>query len=191
MVRIAPRRSHEHTVANLLFSADGKRLRTESMDNTIREWDVATGLCLRVVKGGRFLEGFEGEDQSPWDARVVEAHETLFEYLPASNFAGVFPFMLAKATTIQDGRIWAGVGDRNIYLVKIEPRTFRPIEAPARDSTGASAMPLEALGGGGSVYDHLASQAQLFEANGELLKGRQALEEQEILLRSLSEGVQL
>lgn len=184
-------RRHAHTITSILFSADGKRLVTESMDNTIREWDAATGLCLRIVKGGRFVEGFSVQDPSPWGARVAEAHETLFEYLPASHVVGAFPFMLAKATTTQGGRTWAGVGERNIYLIRIETETSHWLEPPARGSTAAPSVLLLARGGSGSACDRLASQAQLFEANGELLKGREALEEQEILLRSVSDGVEL
>jgi WD40 repeat protein len=183
-------RSHAHIVTSILFSSDSKRLLTESMDNTIREWDAATGLCLRIVNGGRFIEGFSVQDLSPWGARVAEAHETLFECLPACHVAGAFPFMLAKATTAQAGRIWAGVGERNIYLVRIETETSDWLKPPAKSSTAAPSV-LLSVHRGGSACDRLASQAQLFEANGELLKGREALEEQEILLRSLSNWVEL
>jgi WD40 repeat protein/serine/threonine protein kinase len=44
-------RGHTHQVTGLAFSPDGKRLATSSADNTLKLWDLATGLELLTFAG--------------------------------------------------------------------------------------------------------------------------------------------
>ena len=39
-------------VTQIAFSADGQRLASSSMDNTVRLWDTVTGECLKTFRGG-------------------------------------------------------------------------------------------------------------------------------------------
>jgi WD40 repeat protein len=43
-------RGHTGIVAVVRFSPDGRRLYSGSLDETIREWDVATGACVRILR---------------------------------------------------------------------------------------------------------------------------------------------
>jgi WD40 repeat protein len=43
-------RGHSNAIEMVRFSPDGRRLYSASRDETIREWDVATGLCLRILR---------------------------------------------------------------------------------------------------------------------------------------------
>ncbi|KAK9475040.1 WD40-repeat-containing domain protein [Dipodascopsis tothii] len=42
---------HEHSVSAVRFSADGRQLVSGSRDASVRVWDVASGVCARVVAG--------------------------------------------------------------------------------------------------------------------------------------------
>jgi WD40 repeat protein len=43
-------RGHSNAVEMVRFSPDGRRLYSASKDETIREWDVARGACLRILR---------------------------------------------------------------------------------------------------------------------------------------------
>jgi WD40 repeat protein len=43
-------RGHSNAVEMVRFSPNGRRLYSASKDETIREWDVATGACLRTLR---------------------------------------------------------------------------------------------------------------------------------------------
>jgi len=43
-------RGHSNGVEMVRFSPDGRRLYSASRDETIREWDVARGACLRTLR---------------------------------------------------------------------------------------------------------------------------------------------
>ena len=43
-------RGHSNAIEMVRFSPDGRRLYSASMDETIREWDVATGACMRILR---------------------------------------------------------------------------------------------------------------------------------------------
>jgi WD40 repeat protein len=43
-------RGHSNAIEMVRFSPDGRRLYSASKDETIREWDVATGACTRILR---------------------------------------------------------------------------------------------------------------------------------------------
>jgi WD40 repeat protein len=43
-------RGHSNAIEMVRFSPDGRRLYSASKGETIREWDVATGACLRILR---------------------------------------------------------------------------------------------------------------------------------------------
>jgi hypothetical protein len=43
--------AYKATISSYAFSPDGKRILTAANDNTVRLWDMETGLCLRVLGG--------------------------------------------------------------------------------------------------------------------------------------------
>jgi WD40 repeat protein len=43
-------RGHSNAVEMVRFSPDGRRIYSARKDETIREWDVATGACLRILR---------------------------------------------------------------------------------------------------------------------------------------------
>jgi WD40 repeat protein len=44
-------------IASVIFSADSQILLSGSFDRTIKMWDVATGRCIKTVRGDRLYEG--------------------------------------------------------------------------------------------------------------------------------------
>jgi WD40 repeat protein len=62
---------HTRVVAMVRFSPDGRRLYSASMDETIREWDVATGVCAGAT--GRGAVRRDEHHRCDWDQRGAES----------------------------------------------------------------------------------------------------------------------
>ena len=52
-------RSHSNAVEMVRFSLDGGRLYSASKDETIREWDVATSACTRILRAEEPYAGMD------------------------------------------------------------------------------------------------------------------------------------
>jgi WD40 repeat protein len=52
-------RGHSNAIEMVGFSPDGRRLYSAIKDETIREWDVATGACRRILRSERLYAGLD------------------------------------------------------------------------------------------------------------------------------------
>jgi WD40 repeat protein len=70
---------HLSKVSSAVYSNDGKRILSASWDNSIREWDTATGQCLRTLRGHTNLVSsalYSSDDKkilsASWDNTIKE-----------------------------------------------------------------------------------------------------------------------
>jgi WD40 repeat protein len=119
-------RGHSTVIGSVAFSPDGKILASDSLDKTIRLWDIATGKALQVLTGrdsgaacsvafspdGKALASVgQNREVVLWDVATGKKVRALPE---ASS-----PESSTKITTLAfspDGKLVAGAGDHNIKL---------------------------------------------------------------------------
>jgi WD40 repeat protein len=53
---------HANEVWSVTWSLDGQTLVSGSTDETIKFWDVETGVCIKTFKSGRLYEGMNIKD---------------------------------------------------------------------------------------------------------------------------------
>ncbi len=55
-------RGHSNAIEMVRFSPDGRRLYSASKDETVREWDVAKGACVRILRAAGPYTGLDITD---------------------------------------------------------------------------------------------------------------------------------
>jgi WD40 repeat protein len=52
-------RGHSNAIEMVRFSPDGRRLYSASKDETVREWDLATGVCVQILRAAGPYAGLD------------------------------------------------------------------------------------------------------------------------------------
>ena len=58
-LKLMPPLGHNRTVHKVLFSPDGKKIITGSMDNTVKIWDTETGKLLSDLSFYNFIDDYK------------------------------------------------------------------------------------------------------------------------------------
>ncbi len=101
-------------------SPDGRRLASLSLNNTVRLWDVGTGVCLQVLDGhADAVADAAGPQLLSWRA-VRKDSELVIKPQDSSTPVAWFPANLRVIVTHPSGRFWAGAVDRHGFLITLE-----------------------------------------------------------------------
>jgi WD40 repeat protein len=107
-------------VTSVSFTADGRRLSSESADNSVRLWDAVTGEGLKVLQGTIDPTGTGVSPVAfPWRA-VVQGLETVVEDAHSSRAVAGLPVTLRDIVTHPSGRTWAGYLGNYLCLFTLE-----------------------------------------------------------------------
>ena len=112
-------RGHQGKVAGVAYSSDGRRIVSESDDNTVRIWDAHTFVCLEVVQGSRDVAGIAaGESISPFSA-LGRGLETMVEQAGEGKPVAWFPIALTDIRICPSGRSWAGGAGPQVQIITL------------------------------------------------------------------------
>jgi hypothetical protein len=102
------------------FSPDGRRLFSRSGDRTERVWDVSSGRCLGVNRGGEDSAVVDpGNPDFPWQA-IPSRLETAIKSTASGEPVAWFPLALMSLAPHSSGRTWAGASANDICLFTLE-----------------------------------------------------------------------
>jgi WD40 repeat protein len=115
---------HELWVDSLAFSPDGLRLAGVSVKYagyTLRVWDLQTGACLEIIRGGRCAaDAAEAKASLPWQA-VQDQLETTIRSAATGQPVAWLSQPVRRLTAHPSGRTWAGEVDKYVFLFTLEP----------------------------------------------------------------------
>ena len=117
-------------MTSVAFSPGGDFVVSGSRDNTVRVWDGAMGDCLDVIPGHGDVQAIAaGLPQFPLRA-LSQGEETLVERVDSRQPVAFFPVSLKRITTHPNGRTWAGVSGRHLYIITLEGDPSAPPTEP-------------------------------------------------------------
>ena len=111
---------HEGGVSGVAFTRDGRRIVSQSWDNTVRLWDAETGAFLNLIRP-------QGETLA--DIAVTTAHtfraisresQTVIETASSGVEVAWFPAQMSRLVTHPSGRSWCGSVFNHLYFVRLE-----------------------------------------------------------------------
>ena len=119
-VELACLRGHEQAVMSVAFDSAGRRIVSGSWDQMVRVWDADSGVALEVLPRTRDVVAIAAGDAAyPWRALALGL-ETVIRPASGGQAVAWFPVALESIATHPSGRLWAGVIDKRLYLVRLE-----------------------------------------------------------------------
>jgi WD40 repeat protein len=136
---------HSNWVTGVAFTADGKHLASGSWDQSVKMWDVSTGLPVRTVgselqfvqalaasRDGRYLAAENSRDTvTVWDAASGEVLHAFPTDRPIHGVGNNWVYSIAFSP---DDRVLAsGIGDKTVRLWDVQTgQTIRDLTAGRR-----------------------------------------------------------
>jgi WD40 repeat protein len=121
-------RGHQSLIGRLVFSPDGKRLATTSMDKTARIWDTKTGDLVQKISFPSAPSGVVFGQDGKWVAISTAGNNQITMIDPSSGAEMAKIQELEKGSQLvcnADGTMLIFAGRRTVYVwqITIQPTT--------------------------------------------------------------------